>query len=142
MYPSLRLLSSFRISSTLEAFAMAALTFSASSFDISRPALIVGAACRGSSIINAALVACVFETVVEMVVASAVGRFSAVTNNVLPAFRSYVCVSKVEWLRRLKRAPCPEFSENPKLLAQVFSRQAIRGTIFFLARGYRAARDI
>jgi len=84
MYPSLRLLSNLLISSTDVAFAIACLTFSASSFDISRPALTVDAAGRGSSVVTAALEECV-ETVVDIVVARAVGRHSAVRNNDLAA---------------------------------------------------------
>lgn len=69
---------------------MAALTFSASSFDINRPAFIVGAAGRGSSVVTAALEDCL-ETVVDIVVASAVGSFSAVINRDFAAARSYQC---------------------------------------------------
>ena len=68
---------------------MACLTFSASSFDISRPALTVYAAGRGSSVVTTALDECV-ETVVDIVVARAVGRPSAVRNNDLAAWRSCI----------------------------------------------------
>jgi len=83
IYPSLRLLSNLLISSTDVAFAMACLTFSASSFDISRPAFAEGTASLGSSVVTAA-----FEwvdTVVDIVVARAVGRPSAVRNSDLAA---------------------------------------------------------
>lgn len=63
MYPSLRLLSSFLISSIDVALAIAALTFSASSLDINRPAFPVGAAGRGSSVVMAT-----FEEWVDTVV--------------------------------------------------------------------------
>jgi hypothetical protein len=86
IYPSLRLLSNFLISSTDVAFAIACLTFSASSFDISRPALVGGAANLGSSVVTAVL-DCV-DTVVDIVVARAVGRSSAVRNSDLAARRS------------------------------------------------------
>ena len=49
MNPSFKLLSSFRISSIEDACEMAALTLSASSLDIKRPALADGGAGRGSS---------------------------------------------------------------------------------------------
>jgi hypothetical protein len=64
------------------------LTFSASSLDISRPALIVGAAGRGSSIVRAAFAPC-FVTVDAIVVANAVGSFSAVRKSVFACLRSY-----------------------------------------------------
>lgn len=70
------------------AFAMAALTFSWSSLDINRPALRLLAAALGSSIVSVVFVECV-DTVVEMVVARAVGRPSAVTNNCFACVRSY-----------------------------------------------------
>jgi len=78
-YPSLKRLSSVLISSMVVAFAIAALTFSTSSFDIKRPAFTVDAAGLGSSIV-VVLVDC-FETVVDSVVANAVGRLSAVRNS-------------------------------------------------------------
>lgn len=87
IYPSRRLLSSFFISSTDVAFAIICLTLSASSFDINRPAFMVGAASLGSSVVTAAFVECT-DTVVDMVVARAVGRPSAVKNNDLPTWRS------------------------------------------------------
>jgi len=76
IYPSLRLLSNLLISSTDDALAMACLTLSASSFDINRPALAVGTASLGSSVVTAVF-ECV-DTVVDIVVARAVGRSSAV----------------------------------------------------------------
>lgn len=66
--PSLRLLSNRLISSTDVALAIAALTFSTSSFDISRPALPGAAAGRGSSVVTGALAW--LDTVVESVVAN------------------------------------------------------------------------
>ena len=83
-YPSLRLRSNLRISSTLVAFAMAVLTLSASSLDMNRAAFNVDAAPRGSSANRAAFVACV-DTVVEIVVAKAVGSLSAVRKSDFPA---------------------------------------------------------
>jgi len=62
------------------AFAIAALTLSASSLDMRRPALKDGAARRGSSVVTADFEDCV-ETVVDIVVARAVGKFSAVMNS-------------------------------------------------------------
>lgn len=88
-YPSLRLLSSLLISSIEVAFAIACLTLSASSFDINRPALPASGTGLGSSIVIATFVLC-FETVVDIVVASAVGRPSAVRNSDLPVCRSYM----------------------------------------------------
>lgn len=88
-YPSLRLLSSLLISSIEVAFAIACLTLSASSFDINRPAFPASGTGLGSSIVMATLVPC-FETVVDIVVASAVGRPSAVRNSDLPVCRSYM----------------------------------------------------
>lgn len=63
-----------------EALAIAALTFSWSSLDINRPALPVMGAAFGSSIVSVAAVE-EAEIVVDIVVARAVGRPSAVTNN-------------------------------------------------------------
>jgi len=61
---------------------MACLTFSASSFDINRPALPdTAGAGRGSSVITG-LDKCV-DTVVDIVVARAVNKPSAVRNNAL-----------------------------------------------------------
>ena len=88
-YPSLRLLSSLLISSIEVAFAIACLTLSASSFDINRPALPASGTGLGSSIVMATFVLC-FETVEDIVVASAVGRPSAVRNSDLPVCRSYM----------------------------------------------------
>lgn len=87
MYPSLKLLSSLLISSIEVAFAMACLTFSASSFDISRPAFPDSAAGLGSSMVTAAFAPC-FDTVVDIVVARAFGKPSAVRNKDFPASRS------------------------------------------------------
>jgi hypothetical protein len=87
IYPSLKLLSNLLTSSTDVAFAIACLTFSASSFDMSRPALAVGAASLGSSVVTAVF-ECV-DTVVEIVTARAVGRSSAVRNSDLAAWRSW-----------------------------------------------------
>jgi len=83
IYPSLRLLSNLLISSTDVAFVIACLTLSASSFDISRPALVVDRAILGSSVVTAVL-ECV-DTVVDIVVARAVGRSSAVRKSDLAA---------------------------------------------------------
>ena len=58
---------------------MAFLTLSASSFDINRPAFTTGAS-LGSSVVMAVLVDFV-DAVVEIVVARAVGRLSAVRNS-------------------------------------------------------------
>jgi hypothetical protein len=68
----------YLISSTLVAFAIAAFTLSASSLDISRPALKLGAARRGSSVVTAAAFVDCVETVDDIESASAVGKFSAV----------------------------------------------------------------
>ena len=87
-YPSFKLLSNLLISSIEVAFAIACLTRSASSFDISRPAFPTSGCDLGSSIVIAIFVPC-FETVVDIVVASAVGRPSAVRNSDRPACRSY-----------------------------------------------------
>lgn len=87
MYPSLRLLSNFLTSSIDVALAIAALTFSWSSLDIRRPAFPAKGAGLGSSVVSATLVDCV-DTVVDIVVASAVGRFSAVRNSDLAVLRS------------------------------------------------------
>ena len=78
IYPSLRFLSNLLISSTDVALAMACFTFSASSFDISRPAFAEGTASLGSSVVTVVF-ECV-DTVVDIVVANAVGRPSAVRN--------------------------------------------------------------
>ena len=85
--PSFKLLSSRLISSTEVAFAIASFTRCASSFDMRRPALPGVTTGLGSSVVTAFLV-CV-ETVVDNVVASCVGRLSAVRNNVFPACLSY-----------------------------------------------------
>ena len=58
---------------------MAALTFSWSSFDMRRPALPVVGAAFGSSRVRTVLVECT-DTVDAILVASAVGRPSGVTN--------------------------------------------------------------
>jgi len=93
MYPSLRLRSRRLTSSIDVALAMAALTFSASSFDIKRPAFPISGAAFGSSLVIAALEDCV-DTVVDNVVARAVGRFSAVRNRAFAACRS---LSRILW---------------------------------------------
>lgn len=87
-YPSFKLLSSLLISSIEVALAMACLTLSASSFDMSRPALPATGSGLGSSTVIATFVLC-FETVVDIVVVSAVGKPSAVRNSDRPAWRSY-----------------------------------------------------
>lgn len=83
MYPSLRLLSSRLISSILVAFAMAALTRSASSFDMSLPLGIDALGSDGSSDIWAGFVE-VVVTVVDSVSANAVRRPSGVRNVCFP----------------------------------------------------------
>lgn len=70
----------YLISSTLVAFAMAAFTLSASSLDISLPALKLDAARRGSSVVTAAAFVDCVETVDDIESARAVGNFSAVRN--------------------------------------------------------------
>lgn len=88
IYPSLKLRSRRLTSSIDVALAIAALTFSASSFDIKRPAFPMSGVIFGSSVVMTALDDCV-DTVVDNVVARAVGRFSAVTNSAFPACRSW-----------------------------------------------------
>jgi hypothetical protein len=78
IYPSLKFLSNLLISSTDVALAMACFTFSASSFDISRPAFAKGTASLGSSVVTAVF-DCV-DTVVDIVAARALGRLSPVRN--------------------------------------------------------------
>jgi len=58
-----------------------------------RPALLVAGAALGSSMVRAIFVECV-ETVVEIVVANAVGRPSGVTNNDFARARS---LSRILW---------------------------------------------
>lgn len=87
IYPSRRLLSNLLTSSIDFAFWMACLTFSWSSCDIKRPAFIVVGASFGSSNVRTVLVECL-ETVSDIVVASAVGRPSAVRNSDLACARS------------------------------------------------------
>lgn len=86
--PSLRLRSRRRISSIDVAREIASLTFSASSFDMSRPAFPGPAAGFGSSVATGAFAACV-ETVLDRVSASCVGRLSAVKNSDFAACLSY-----------------------------------------------------
>jgi hypothetical protein len=87
IYPSRRLLSNLLISSTDVALAMAFLTLSASSFDINRPALPAGAAGLGSSVVTVDFDVFV-DTVEAIVVANAVGSFSAVRNIAFAVVRS------------------------------------------------------
>lgn len=138
--PSFKLLSNLLISSTDVAFAIAAFTFSASSFDIKRPALPGATTGLGSSVATACFDECV-DTVVESVVASCVGRLSAVRNRLFAVCRScdHIMLSTTQ-AGATKCAPCREFSGNPKLSALGSARQAIRDTIFFPARGSREAR--
>lgn len=80
------------------------------------------------------LVPCL-ETVVEIVVASALSWPSAVRNIDLPVSRSYTHAFIGELWRdgaRVVRAPYLESSENLELSAMVFSMQATRDTIFSL----------
>lgn len=86
MKPSFKLLSSLLISSADVAFAMASRTRCASSFDIKRPALPGATTGLGSSVVTAAFVCA--DTVDDMVVASCVGRLSAVRKSVFPDCRS------------------------------------------------------
>jgi len=88
IYPSLKLRSRRLTSSIDVALAIAALTFSASSFDIKRPALPISGASFGSSVVTRPFDDCV-DTVVDRVVARAVGRFSAVTKSAFAACRSW-----------------------------------------------------
>lgn len=67
----------------LVAFAIAALTRSASSFDINLPAFAIAAAGRGSSVVRAVFVVLV-DTVVDKVSANAVSRLSGVRNDCFP----------------------------------------------------------
>ena len=93
--PSFSMRSSRLISSTDVARAMAARTLSASSLDISRPALPCSAG-LGSSDATGGFEECV-ETVCEIVVASCVGRLSAVKKRARAACLSCRDGSR-EWL--------------------------------------------
>ena len=86
MNPSFSMRSNRLISSTDVARAIASRTLSASSFDMSRPALPCVAG-LGSSVVTGGFDECV-ETVCEIVVASCVGRLSAVRNRAFAACRS------------------------------------------------------
>ena len=92
-HPSLRLLSSFCISSALFAAAIAARTRAFSSSVIKRPALpgTADAAAFGSSVCTSAFEE-VFVTVVEIVDAKDVKRPSGVRNNDRAACRSYLYI--------------------------------------------------
>ena len=128
MNPSFSMRSNRLISSTDVARAIASLTLSASSLDMSRPAFPCSAG-FGSSLLTGGFDECV-ETVCEIVVASCVGRLSAVRKSAFAACLSYRSRSCEERRGRCKNtnAPCREFAGNRVLSDWARAMRAIPDT--------------